>query len=119
MREASPRSHSPQAMQRLLRTAVWDADAVRDDVRGFVAAQFGDAAGVLIPDETGLLKKGTGSVGVQLFKDLAQSNISRLGFFKGYTYFMSVLGATCLLASCAYFLRRNRGAQAEVPVAVQ
>ena len=45
--------HDPQAMQRLLRTAVWDADAVRDDVRGFVAAQFGDAAGVLIPDETG------------------------------------------------------------------
>src|SRR5437763_5632993 len=57
--------HDPQAMQRLLRTAVWDAGAVRDDVRGFVAAQFGDAAGVLIPDETGLLKKGTGSVGVQ------------------------------------------------------
>src|SRR6185503_4050732 len=58
--------HDPQAMQRLLRTAVWDADAVRDDVRGFVAAQLGDAAGVLIPDETGLLKKGTGSVGVFL-----------------------------------------------------
>ena len=55
----------PQAMQRLLRTAVWDADAVRDDLRGFVAAQLGDAAGVLIPDETGFLKKGTGSVGVQ------------------------------------------------------
>ena len=55
----------PQAMQRLLRTAAWDADAVRDDVRGFVAAQLGDAAGVLIPDETGFLKKGTGSVGVQ------------------------------------------------------
>jgi SRSO17 transposase len=34
----------PQAMQRLLRTAVWDADAVRDDLRGFVAAQLGDAA---------------------------------------------------------------------------
>ena len=55
----------PQAMQRLLRTAVWDADAVRDDLRGFVAAQLGDAAGVLICDETGFLKKGTGSVGVQ------------------------------------------------------
>src|SRR5436305_3881014 len=55
----------PQAMQRLLRTAVWDADAVRDDVRGFVAARLGDAGGVLIPDETGFLKKGTGSVGVQ------------------------------------------------------
>ena len=40
----------PQAMQRLLRTAAWDADAVRDDVRGFVAARLGDAAGVLIPE---------------------------------------------------------------------
>ena len=55
----------PQAMQRLLRTAVWDADAVRDDLRGFAAAQLGHAAGVLIPDETGFLKKGAGSVGVQ------------------------------------------------------
>jgi SRSO17 transposase len=55
----------PQTMQRLLRTAAWDADAVRDDLRAFVAGQFGDAAGVLIPDETGFLKKGTGSVGVQ------------------------------------------------------
>jgi SRSO17 transposase len=52
-------------MQRLLRTAVWDADAIRDDVRAFVAAQLGDAAGVLIPGETGFLKKGTGPVGVQ------------------------------------------------------
>ena len=55
----------PQAMQRLLRTAVWDADAVRDDVCAFVAAQFGHPRGVLICDETGFLKKGTGSVGVQ------------------------------------------------------
>jgi SRSO17 transposase len=55
----------PQAMQRLLRTAVWDADAVRDDVRAFVAAQFGEAGGVLVCDETGFLKKGTGSAGVQ------------------------------------------------------
>jgi len=55
----------PQAMQRLLRTAVWDADAVRDDLRAFVAAQLGDAGGVLVCDETGFLKKGTGSAGVQ------------------------------------------------------
>lgn len=34
----------PQAMQRLLWTAVWDADAVRDDVRGFVARRLGDPA---------------------------------------------------------------------------
>jgi SRSO17 transposase len=35
----------PQAMQRLLRTAVWDADAVRDDVREFVAAHLGHPDG--------------------------------------------------------------------------
>ena len=78
--------HDPQAMQRLLRTAVWDAGAVRDDVRGFVAAQFGDAAGVLIPDETGLLKKGTGSVGVQRQYSGTAGRIenSQVGVFLSY-----------------------------------
>jgi SRSO17 transposase len=55
----------PDAMQRLLRTAVWDTDGVRDDVRAFVADRFGDPQAVLIPDETGDLKKGVHSVGVQ------------------------------------------------------
>ena len=58
----------------------------------------------------------TGSVGVQLYRDLAESNVSRLGFFEGYTYFMSVLGVTCLAGSCIYFLRRNRRSQPEVPI---
>jgi SRSO17 transposase len=44
----------PQAMQRLLRTAVWEADKVRDEVREFVVAQLGHHDAVLIPDETGL-----------------------------------------------------------------
>jgi SRSO17 transposase len=52
-------------MQRLLGEAVWDADAVRDDVRGYVIDAIGDAAGVLILDDTGDLKRGTCSVGVQ------------------------------------------------------
>jgi SRSO17 transposase len=56
---------TPDKMQRLLRKASWDADAVRDDVRGFVAEQLGHPDGVLIVDETGFLKKGTTSVGVQ------------------------------------------------------
>jgi SRSO17 transposase len=43
-------------MQRLLRTAVWDADKVRDDIRQFVVAQLGHPDAVLIPDETGFLK---------------------------------------------------------------
>jgi SRSO17 transposase len=55
----------PQVMQRLLRTARWDADAVRDDVRAFVTGHLGHPDGVLIADETGFLKKGMYSVGVQ------------------------------------------------------
>uniref|UniRef100_A8LVS2 Transposase IS4 family protein n=1 Tax=Salinispora arenicola (strain CNS-205) TaxID=391037 RepID=A8LVS2_SALAI len=55
----------PQAMQRLLRTAVWDADAVRDDVRNWLVEQLGHPDGVLVTDETGFLKKGVCSVGVQ------------------------------------------------------
>lgn len=55
----------PQGVQRLLNAAHWDADAVRDDLRSYVVAHLGDPAGVLIVDETGFLKKGTKSVGVQ------------------------------------------------------
>ena len=55
----------PQPMQRLLREAVWDADLVRDDVRDLVVEHLGEPGGILIVDETGFLKKGTGSIGVQ------------------------------------------------------
>ena len=56
---------SPHAMQRLLGEAVWDADAVRDDVRGYVVDALGDPGGVLILDDTGDLKKGHHTVATQ------------------------------------------------------
>jgi SRSO17 transposase len=56
---------SPHAMQRLLGDAVWDADSVRDDLRAYVADELGEPDGVLILDDTGDLKKGVHSVGVQ------------------------------------------------------
>src|ERR1700750_2908167 len=56
---------SPDGMQRLLRRADWDVDGVRDDVRGYVIEQLGDPGGVLVADDTGFLKKGTRSAGVQ------------------------------------------------------
>jgi SRSO17 transposase len=56
---------SPHAMQRLLGEAVWDADQVRDDVRAYVVDELGEPDGVLILDDTGDLKKGVHSVGVQ------------------------------------------------------
>lgn len=52
-------------MLRLLRTAHWSADEVRDDVRAHVVEHLGADDGVLIVDETGSLKKGRGSAGVQ------------------------------------------------------
>ncbi|MGI5143689.1 IS701 family transposase [Streptomyces sp. CA-106110] len=55
----------PHGMQHLLCRAVWDADAVRDDVREYVVEHLGDEAAVLVVDETGDVKKGTHTVGVQ------------------------------------------------------
>jgi len=56
---------SPHRMQRLLGEAVWDADAVRDDLRAYVVDELGDPEAVLILDDTGDLKKGCHTVGVQ------------------------------------------------------
>lgn len=56
---------APDGMQRLLRRAEWDVDGVRDDVRDYVVECLGDPAGVLVVDETGFVKKGTRSAGVQ------------------------------------------------------
>jgi SRSO17 transposase len=56
---------SPDGMQHLLSQAVWDADAVRDDVRDYVVDHLTDPEAVLVVDETGDLKKGTATVGVQ------------------------------------------------------
>ena len=55
----------PDGMQRLLRRADWDVDGVRDDLRAYVVEHLGDRDGVLIADDTGFLKKGTRSAGVQ------------------------------------------------------
>jgi SRSO17 transposase len=56
---------TPDGMQRLLTTARWDPDALRDDVRAYVVEHLGDPGGVLVVDETGFLKKGGKSAGVQ------------------------------------------------------
>jgi SRSO17 transposase len=56
---------SPYGIQHLLGRATWDADQVRDDLQAYVLAHLGDPEGVLIVDETGFLKKGDQSVGVQ------------------------------------------------------
>jgi hypothetical protein len=48
-----------------LRKADWDIGGVRDEVRDYVVEYLGDPEAVLIADETGFLKKGVKSAGVQ------------------------------------------------------
>src|SRR4051812_49679070 len=56
---------TPDGVQDFLARMRWDADQVRDDLQTYVIAQLGDADGVLVLDETGFVKKGSKSVGVQ------------------------------------------------------
>ena len=56
---------TPDGVQRLLSSYVWDADLVRDDLSSYVVEHLGETDGMLVVDETGFLKKGTKSVGVQ------------------------------------------------------
>jgi SRSO17 transposase len=56
---------TPDGMQRLLSTAVWSAEAVRDDLQAYVVEHLGEPDGVLVVDETGFLKQGQHSAGVK------------------------------------------------------
>jgi SRSO17 transposase len=56
---------NPDGMQYLLARAVWDHDGVRDDIRTCLVEHLGDPEAVLVVDETGDLKKGSQSVGMQ------------------------------------------------------
>src|SRR5438093_2070341 len=56
---------TPDGLQHLLAGAVWDHDGVRDDIRDYLLEYLADPAAVLVVDETGDLKKGAHTVGVQ------------------------------------------------------
>jgi SRSO17 transposase len=56
---------TPDGVQDFLSRMRWDADAVRDDLRAYVAEHLGDPDAVLVLDETGFLKKGDRSAGAQ------------------------------------------------------
>ncbi|MBO0795055.1 MAG: IS701 family transposase [Ktedonobacteraceae bacterium] len=56
---------TPDGMQRLLNTAHWNADVVRDDLIGYVKEYLADPEAILVVDETGFLKKGKKSAGVK------------------------------------------------------
>ena len=77
---------TPDAVQDFLARVRWDADQVRDDLRDYVVAHLGDGDGVLVLDETGFVKKGTKSVGVQRQYSGTAGRIEncQIGVFPGY-----------------------------------
>jgi SRSO17 transposase len=112
--------HDPQGVQRLLNSAKWDADEVRDDLREYIVEHLGDEeTGVLMVDETGFLKKGKKSVGVaRQYTGTAGETVNcQVGVFLAYS---SEKGAAFL--DRALYLPRAwtndpaRKAEAGVPV---
>ncbi|MGQ0840009.1 IS701 family transposase [Actinokineospora sp.] len=78
---------TPDGMQHLLSRAVWDADEVRDDVRDVAVERLGDVEAMLVVDETGDVKKGECTVGVQRQYTGTAGRIenARVGVFLTYT----------------------------------
>ncbi|WP_420855162.1 IS701 family transposase [Rhodococcus koreensis] len=108
----------PDGMQRLLSTADWDPDAVRDDVRDYAVDHLADPSGVLILDETGFLKKGTRSAGVarQYSGTAGRVENCQIGVFLTYA---TAAGRTLidreLYLPKAWTDDRDRCAQAGIP----
>ena len=77
---------TPDGVQDFLARMRWDADQVRDDLRAYVIAQLGDGDAVLVLDETGFIKKGSKSVGVQRQYSGTAGRIEncQIGVFLGY-----------------------------------
>lgn len=77
----------PQGVQRLLNSAVWATEAVRDDLRAYVMEHLGDPeSGVLVIDESGFPKKGMASCGVapQYCGTTGRTTNCQVGVFLGY-----------------------------------
>src|SRR3954470_24124008 len=77
---------TPDGVQDFLSRMRWDADAVRDDLRAYVVEHLGDPSAVLVLDETGFLKKGNKSAGVQRQYSGTAGRIEncQIGVFLGY-----------------------------------
>lgn len=113
---------TPDGMQRLVSTAHWDADAVRDDLVAYILAHLADPAAVLVLDETGFVKKGTKSVGVapQYCGTVGKIANCQIGVFLAY----ATRSGPVLLDRALYLPKEwaddpARQAEAGVPVGAQ
>jgi len=113
----------PDGMQRLLRTACWDAERVRDEVRSIVIERLAHPDGVLICDETGFLKKGVHSVGVQRQYTGTAGRIenAQVGVFLSYASprGRALIDRRLYLPAQAWCADRDRCTAAGIPPATQ
>jgi SRSO17 transposase len=77
---------TPYAFQHLLRRALWDPEAVREELRHYVVQHLEDPEAVLVIDETSFLKKGRHSAGVarQYSGTAGRIENCQIGVFVGY-----------------------------------
>lgn len=94
---------TPDGVQHLLERAQWDTDAARDILGGYVVEQVGDPDGVMIVDETGFIKKGIHSVGVQrqLAARPGASRTVRSEYFYAMPALVAVPSSTVNCTFCA------------------
>src|SRR2546430_9631003 len=77
---------TPDGMQRLLSSAVWDTDGVRDDLRTSTLEHLGNTSAIVVIDETSFPKQGKKSagVGVQYCGTTGQVENCQVGVFLSY-----------------------------------
>jgi SRSO17 transposase len=86
MRAEAAGDPGPWRQQAILGRGRWDADALRDIVRDYVAEHLADADAVLVIDETGFLKQGKASCGVgrQYTGSAGKVTNCQIGVFAAY-----------------------------------
>ncbi|WP_416068529.1 IS701 family transposase (plasmid) [Rhizobium sp. YTUHZ045] len=86
MRAEAAGDPGPWRQQAILGRGHWDADALRDIVRGYVLETLADPDAVLVIDETGFLKQGKASCGVgrQYTGSAGKITNCQIGVFASY-----------------------------------
>jgi SRSO17 transposase len=112
---------TPDGVQEFLSRVRWDAEAVRDDLRAYVVGHLRDPGGVLVLDETGFVKKGLKSVGVQRQYSGTAGRIEncQVGVFLAYAsrYGRALIDRALYLPE-GWAADRGRRAEAGIPEAV-
>ncbi|WP_113702231.1 IS701 family transposase [Nonomuraea lactucae] len=110
---------TPDGMQRLFNAAKWDVDGVRDDLRAYLMEHLGEADGVLIGDDTGFVKQGGCSAGVQrqYTGTLGKITNCQIGVFLGYASNRgrAVLDRELYLPRDSWIASPERCAAAQIP----